>query len=309
MSFLAPLYLLLGAAVAVPLLIHLLRRKMGARVEFPAARYLERAEKEHSRTLKIRNLLLMLLRVLALLAIAAAAARPVARWVGAGHAPTAVALVVDNSLSASAVVNGRPLLDQFKSMARDVLAHATSADRVWLVDMDGRVRGGTATTVREEIDRLEPIPGPGAPATALARAASVVRGAGLDARQVALVTDGQRTEWRDLPAMADAQLLLYATPGAPPVNRAVTVAESRPVRWTPRGSVAARFLSRDSTTFRMTLGGERSRAGRRRRTKRSSCAPRRRNVAGSPAPSSSSPTSLRATTFAISRCGSAPPRA
>ena len=80
MSFLAPLYLSLVGAIAVPLLIHLWRRKIGSRVEFPAARYLERAEKEHSRTLKIRNLLLMFLRVLALLAIATAAARPVARW-------------------------------------------------------------------------------------------------------------------------------------------------------------------------------------------------------------------------------------
>src|SRR5215467_13131377 len=98
-SFLAPLYLLLGAGVAVPLLIHLLRRRIGARVEFPAARYLARAEREHSRTLRIRNLLLMLLRVLALLAIVIAAARPVARWLGAGHAPTAIAIVIDNSLS------------------------------------------------------------------------------------------------------------------------------------------------------------------------------------------------------------------
>ncbi len=40
MSFLAPLYLLLAAAIAVPLLIHLMRRRIGARVDFPAARYL-----------------------------------------------------------------------------------------------------------------------------------------------------------------------------------------------------------------------------------------------------------------------------
>src|SRR5881275_1849587 len=92
MSFLAPLYLLLAGAIAVSLLIHLMRRRIGARVEFPAARYLERAEKEHSRTLRIRNLLLMFLRVLALIAIAAAAAHPVARWLGAGHAPTAIAI-------------------------------------------------------------------------------------------------------------------------------------------------------------------------------------------------------------------------
>ena len=162
MSFLAPLYLLLAAAIAVPLLIHLMRRRIGARVDFPAARYLERAEKEHSRTLKIRNLLLMLLRVLALLAIVAAAARPVARWLGAGHAPTAIAIVIDNSLSSSAVVNGRPLLDQFKTMARDVLSHATATDRVWLVGIDGRVRGGTQRTCcAKRLTRMEPIAGSG----------------------------------------------------------------------------------------------------------------------------------------------------
>ncbi|HEY4130242.1 MAG TPA: BatA domain-containing protein, partial [Gemmatimonadaceae bacterium] len=99
MSFLAPWFLALAGAVAVPLLIHLMRRRIGARIEFPAARYLARAEREHSRTLRIRNLLLMLLRVLAILAIAIAAARPVARWIGSGHAPTALAIVVDNSMS------------------------------------------------------------------------------------------------------------------------------------------------------------------------------------------------------------------
>ena len=255
MSFLAPLYLLLGGAVAVPLLIHLLRRRIGLRVEFPAARYLARAERENSRTLKIRNLLLMLLRVLAILAIVAAAARPVARWLGAGHAPTSVAIVIDNSLSSSAVVNGRPLLDQFKAMARDVVSNATSTDRLWLVTIDGHVRGGAPSVLRDEINRLEPIGGAGEPSTALARAATVVRGGGLEARQVALLTDGQRSEWDKVPSIGDAQLLLYAPSTPPPSNRAVVLAEARPVRWTPRGSVAARILSRDSTTYRVSLNG------------------------------------------------------
>ncbi|MGH7620478.1 MAG: BatA domain-containing protein, partial [Gemmatimonadaceae bacterium] len=153
MSFLAPLYLLLGASIAVPLIIHLMRRRIGLRVDFPAARYLARAEQEHSRTLRMRNLLLMLLRILALVAIVAAAARPVARWVGAGHAPTAIAIVIDNSLSSSLVVDGRPLLDQFKSMARDVVNASASGDRLWLVTIDGRVRGGSGSTLDDDINR------------------------------------------------------------------------------------------------------------------------------------------------------------
>ena len=255
MSVLAPLYLMLAGAIAVPLLIHLMRRRIGARVEFPAARYLLRAEKEHSRTLRIRNLLLMLLRVLALLLIALAAARPVARWFGAGHVPTAMAIVIDNSLSASVVVNGRPLLDQFTSMAREVLGTATPADRIWLVTMDGRVRGGSAGMLRDEISRLEPIAGAGDAATAVARAASVVRSAGLDAQQIAVLTDGQRTQWQRTTSLGKEPVVLYVASGAPPVNRGVTLADTRPGRWTPRGALAARFLSRDSTTYRMTLGG------------------------------------------------------
>jgi hypothetical protein len=255
LSFLAPLYLALTSAIVVPLLIHLMRRRIGMRIEFPAARYLARAEREHSRTLRLRNLLLMLLRVLALLAIAVAAARPVARWVGSGHAPSAIAVVVDNSLSSAVVVNGHPLLDQFKGMARDVLGSATAADRLWLVTMDGKVRGGNAATLRDEISRIEPLAGAGDPSGTLGRAASVVRASGLEARQIALVTDGQRTEWQRPGALTDAQILVFAPNTTPPPNRAVTLAEARPVRWTPRGAVAARFLSRDSTTYRITLNG------------------------------------------------------
>ena len=63
-----------------------------------------------------------------------------ARWLGAGHGPTAVAIVIDNSMSSGTVVNGRRLLDQFKAMARQLTAQASAADRLWLVTADGRVR-------------------------------------------------------------------------------------------------------------------------------------------------------------------------
>jgi hypothetical protein len=147
------------------------------------------------------------------------------------------------------------LLDQFKSLARDVLSHASASDRVWLVGFDGRVRGGAASLLRSVTDRLQPIAGAGDPSLALSRAASVVRASGLDARQIALVTDGQRTEWQAAPSVPDLQVLLYVPASPPPVNRAVTLAEARPVRWTPRGAVTTRFLSRDSTTYRITLNG------------------------------------------------------
>lgn len=254
MSFLAPLWIALAGAVAVPLLLHLMRRRLGTRVEFPAARYLARAEREHSRQLRIRNLLLMLLRVLAVLAVALAAARPVTRWLGGGHGPTAIALVLDNSLSTSVVVDGRPLLDDLKAAADELLRQARSDDRLWLVTADGVARPGTAAALRERLAEVGPIAGAGDLRTAVARAAGAVRGAGLAARRVALLTDGQRTAWPEAARLSDVEVLLYQPKAGPPPNRAVLAADARPERWTPRGAVVARVASHDSVAWRIAIG-------------------------------------------------------
>ncbi len=255
MSFLAPLYLLLGAGAVVPLLVHLLRRRAGNRVDFPAVRYLERAEQEHRRTLRLRNLLLMVLRVLAVVLITMAAARPVGKWLGTGHPPTALAIVIDNSMSTSAVVDGHPLLEQFKRAAEAPLATANVGDRVWLVTADGTVSGGSPAMVRAALSKVEPLAGAGDLEAAMARASGLVRSAGLDARQIALLTDGQRTSWPKELSIPDVHLLLMVPSSSAPPNRAVVAAEARPGRWTPRGAIVARIESADSAPYRVTLGG------------------------------------------------------
>src|SRR5437868_8322306 len=180
MELLAPWYAALAAAAAVPLLLHLLRRRIGTRVEFPAVRYLERAEQEHSARLRLRNWLLMALRVLAVLLVAFAAARPVARIGGAGHAPAAVAIVLDNSLSTTAVVDGRPVFGSLRDAALGVVAGAAAEDRLWLVTADGRVIGGDRSAVREAVRAASPIAASGDLPRAVARAAELARSARRD---------------------------------------------------------------------------------------------------------------------------------
>jgi hypothetical protein len=255
MSFLAPWFLALAGAALVPLLIHLLRRRIGLQVEFPAARYLARAEREHSRTLRMRNLLLMLLRVLAVLLLALDAARPTARVAGAGHAPTALAIVLDNSMSTAVVERGSPLLESLKGAARRAIADATADDRIYLVTADASLRGGTPASLIEELDRVRPYAGAGRLRDAVASAAAAVEASGLDAKQVAVLTDGQRTTWPEPARLrGDANVLVWAPDAAAPLNRAVVLAEARPVRWTPRGAIGARAQGADSTIYRMTLG-------------------------------------------------------
>jgi hypothetical protein len=254
MNFLAPFALALAGAAAVPLLLHLLRRKLGEKVDFPAVRYLLRAEKEHSRQLKLRNLLLMLLRVLAVLALALAAARPIGRLIGTGHAPTAMAIVLDNSLSTSVVVNGSPVLARLKDAARAAVDRASSGDRLWLVTADGRVTGGSSGAVRSAIDRTEPLAGAGDLSAAVVRASQLAKGAGIPARQLAILTDAQSTAWTAAVPLDGVATTIYAPTLVPPTNRAVVRAASEPPHWTPRGAVRAATSATDSVTFRVMLG-------------------------------------------------------
>ena len=254
MTFLAPLYLLLGTAAAVPLLLHLLRRNIATRVDFPAARYLQRAEQEHSRSLRIRNLLLMLLRVLLILALAVAAARPFVSGFGVGHGPTAIAVVLDNSLSTTAVSGGAPIFARLRDAARAVLVASTPGDRLWLVTADGKVRGGTRDMLIAELLRITPEQSAGDLPLALRRAAAAVQGSALPARVVAVATDGQRSAWEKSSARVDVPVAVLVPRGEPPHNRAVLSVTAEPLRWTPRGTILARIDAGDSVGYRVVLG-------------------------------------------------------
>jgi len=255
MTLLSPLFLLLGIGAAVPLLIHLLRRRMGTRVEFPAVRYVLRAEQENRRTLRLRNLLLMLVRVAMVVLLSIAAAGPIGRLIGVGHAPAAIAIVIDNTLSSGVVVGGRSVLDRFKSAAAAIVASSGPADHVWLITADGAVASGTAATIRDAIMRLQPTGAAAELFAAVRRASGLARSAGQDARVVIVLTDGQRSSWPAGVASGDVRTVVWSPAMSFPDNHAVLLAEARPMRWTPRGEIAARFQSRDSVTYRVIIGG------------------------------------------------------
>lgn len=257
MSFLAPWGLLLAAAAIVPLLLHLLRRRTGARVEFPALRYLLRAEKEHAHEVRMRNLLLMLVRVGIVLALALTIARPLGPLPGAGHAPAAVVLLVDNSLSSSAAGREGPVLARILAGARTMLEGARSGDRLWLVTMDAEVVSGTPSSLAAALGAVRPLDGAGDATRALERAQAVLAASGLPERRLVLFTDAQATTWRGIALNEDArgQTLLFVPPAVPVSNRMVTSLVVEPRVWSPRGAVRATVSASDSVSWRLTLDG------------------------------------------------------
>ena len=101
MTFLTPAFLFGALAVAVPIVLHFLRRERLPRVPFSDVRLLRGARLDQTRRQRLRELLLLALRVAALLLLALAFARPfVAEPVPAGESATVV--LVDTSFSVSA---------------------------------------------------------------------------------------------------------------------------------------------------------------------------------------------------------------
>jgi len=195
-TFLHPVALVGLVAAAIPALLHLLERRVPPEAEFPPLRYLSEAERQSARRLKLRHLLLLLLRTALIALVVLAAARPLFPTQASGgslHEPTALVVILDNSASSGLVVDGHPVLERLKAMARGSLAGAAASDRLWLVLADGVARAGTRDALLATVDsagvsarRLD--------LTATVRAAArLVDAEPFPAREVHVVSDLQRT--------------------------------------------------------------------------------------------------------------------
>jgi hypothetical protein len=100
MAFLAPLFLAGAVAAAIPIAIHLFHRRTAPVIEFAAMRYLKGAPVEQSHRRRLRELLLLALRVAALMLLAFAFARPFFEAATAGASATVVLIDTSASLSA-----------------------------------------------------------------------------------------------------------------------------------------------------------------------------------------------------------------
>ena len=265
MGFLNPLALLLGAAVAVPLLLHLLQRQQGPRVIFPALRYLRRAEREHARKIRLRQILLLMLRVLVLLLIAAAAARPFLHTGGAGHVPTAGVIILDNSASTGAIVQDRRVLDVLKERAQETLLRAGPDDVFWLVragsSWEPAIRGD-ASMIADRVRETEPVAGAADLSGAVERAHTLLQtGAGQRAREIQLISDLQATNLRPIQRVESSpSVLIWQPEGDVPPNRgiaAVEVGGGLVPRTGERSTVAVVLAGNeagDTTSVRVTIG-------------------------------------------------------
>ncbi|HEX6650126.1 MAG TPA: VWA domain-containing protein [Pyrinomonadaceae bacterium] len=137
MSFLTPLFFLGVAALAAPILVHLVRRTRARRVQFPALIFVRQVPQRTIRRRTLQNVLLMLLRCLAILLIVIAFTRPFFSGRSSAKDNTAAGatvILIDNSLSMSR----EQLFAEAKRRAEAALDEARFEEQVALMTFDKR---------------------------------------------------------------------------------------------------------------------------------------------------------------------------
>ena len=222
MSFLFPAFLLGAVTIAIPVLLHLVRRERGPVVPFSAVRFVRRSPAVRTRRPRPRELLLLLLRVTALLLLTLAFARPY--FDGAVPERPITVVAIDRSLSMSAPGQ----MEEARRLGAAAVDGAPAGHRVAVVAFDDRA----AVVLDPTDDRaaaVGAVESVSATAGATRYAAALSSASGLmgaEGGRVIVVTDMQVAGWSDGDAAAVPRHAAVEAAVVDPVprNLAVTAA-------------------------------------------------------------------------------------
>lgn len=256
-AFTAPWVLGGLVLAAVPIVLHLVARREPPVVEFPAVRYLEETSRRHQRRVHVQHWLLLVVRTFLLILLVLAAAGPTRQGgMGLGaHAPTALVIILDNSLSSGAVRGGEATFTRLREAARATLARATPADRLWLVAADGVPRSGSADQLRAVIDSLDVSDWRLDLGAALTASQGLLAATPLPG-EVVMLTDLQATAVS--PAAGEFPLVIGVPESEPPPNLGVTRVDAGAQPWLGAGRLAVEVhgeAGEDPRPLRVAVAG------------------------------------------------------
>src|SRR5438477_8853804 len=139
MSFLAPLFLLGGLAVALPVLFHLIRRTSREKTVFSSLMFLMPTPPRVTRRSRLENIFLLILRCLVLCLLAIGFARPFVQRPLQPDSRTGAAKRVVILLDTSASMRRGNLWPEARAKANEVAQQASPVDQVALFTFDRQV--------------------------------------------------------------------------------------------------------------------------------------------------------------------------
>lgn len=209
MTFLNPFLLFGLAGTAIPVLLHLLNLRTARRVDFSTLEFLRRVEKKSLRRMRVRQLLLLALRILLVASIAFAMARPAltgTNGVG-GEGSVAAAVILDASLSMRAQTGASNVFADAAQRALALVESMHDGDEVFLSAPGAAIaeRGEGVrdlSLVRDRIGAVAPGLGAANLDAAVREAARGLVDARHPNREIHVISDFQRAAWPDPPANA-----------------------------------------------------------------------------------------------------------
>ncbi|MBK5297317.1 MAG: BatA and WFA domain-containing protein [Vicinamibacteria bacterium] len=199
LGFLSPLFLLGALTVAIPVVLHLFRRRNDPVVPFSAMRFLRQVPIEQARRRRLQDLLLLALRVAALLLLAIGFARPYLQSPMSASQAGVTVVAVDVSASMGDAIR----FARATTLATQAIDKAPAGDQVAVVQFASRADvlvepGPDRNAARAAIARLQPSFGPTRYHAAIARGLDVV---GARTGRLVLVTDLQSSGWTSADAV------------------------------------------------------------------------------------------------------------
>src|SRR5436190_3822954 len=136
MSFLAPLFLVGGLAIALPVIFHLIRRTTKERTNFSSLMFLHPTPPRLTRRSRLEHLLLLALRCLALVLLALGFARPLLKQTVANEPSSSAARKIIVLVDGSASMRRANLWADAREKAESVLRETTPADQAAVFTFD-----------------------------------------------------------------------------------------------------------------------------------------------------------------------------
>ncbi len=144
MGFLTPALLGGVALVALPVILHLIKRRQPKKLDFPALQFVRNRQAANRRRLNFRHLMLLALRCALIAGLALALARPMLKGSGLRGkegAPLAVALVLDNSARMQYVYQNSTRQQEATEMAQWLLGKLPENTQIAVLDLSRAASG------------------------------------------------------------------------------------------------------------------------------------------------------------------------
>ena len=213
MTFLNSLFLFALPLIAVPLLLHFLKRRQRKVVNWGAMRFLNDAVTDSKRMRMPESLMLLLARCLLVAGLVFALARPLVNWGGsASVVDRELVVIVDDSLSTARRSDGDPVFDQIRDAAEELIADSptdvpfqlmlASGGGRWIGDQPHPSATLPGKTALAELTKLRPTLGTANLLKCVRKAMSAANDRETTTRprpaqRIVVITDGTTPGWFD----------------------------------------------------------------------------------------------------------------